>query len=518
VALVLQGGGALGAYQAGVYEALAEAGIHPDWIAGISIGAINAAIIAGNPPNSRVDRLREFWTQVTADGLWPFLGEANLGLARGDAARNFLSQMSATMALANGASGFFAARPVTPWLQPGGTIEATSFYDTKALKRTLHLVDFDRLNAGITRFSVGSVNVRTRSTRDLLNTLVLHRRSARPAPPLFDPQHKLGQIGAEVAPPSANACVACRLIRVLRGTLGSLQFLDHGVARMTVPMHLNSTSYKRCEHTRCKRSQKKCLSKDYWAAKVQTVKRIIKHDLREDRPLRSGERPKISISPVSPSETGSEGFEDRRLAAVAFVDIVGYTILMANDETRTHRRWMRILSEVISPQAEKFHGTLVKSTGDGVLVEFPSAHDAVEWARQVQRQVMPKQVEHDHESATITLRVAVHLGDVMTTGFDVFGDGVNVAARLQQHGVPGGVILSEAVYDLVRGTIGPGARDLGFLQLKNLEKPIRAYSLDPEANERESSRHRKKMAAPPALIAARRRARAIPLRDCSRSL
>jgi NTE family protein len=162
VSLVLQGGGALGAYQAGVYEALAEAGIHPDWIAGISIEAINAAIIAGNPPNSRVDRLREFWTQVTADGLWPFLGEANLGLARGDAARNFLSQMSATMALANGASGFFAARPVTPWLQPGGTIEATSFYDTKDLKRTLeHLVDFDRLNAGITRFSVGSVNVRT---------------------------------------------------------------------------------------------------------------------------------------------------------------------------------------------------------------------------------------------------------------------------------------------------------------------------------------------------------------------
>jgi NTE family protein len=162
VALVLQGGGALGAYQAGVYEALSEAGIHPDWIAGISIGAINAAIIAGNPPNSRVNRLREFWTQATADGLWPFLGDAKLGLARGDAARNFLSQMSATMALANGASGFFAARPVTPWLQPGGTIEATSFYDTKDLKRTLeHLVDFDLLNAGISRFSIGAVNVRT---------------------------------------------------------------------------------------------------------------------------------------------------------------------------------------------------------------------------------------------------------------------------------------------------------------------------------------------------------------------
>jgi NTE family protein len=99
---------------------------------------------------------------VTANGLWPFLGDANLGLARGDAARNFRNQVSATVALASGASGFFAARPVTPWLQPGGTIEATSFYDTKDLKRTLeHLVDFDRLNAGAPRFSVGAVNVRT---------------------------------------------------------------------------------------------------------------------------------------------------------------------------------------------------------------------------------------------------------------------------------------------------------------------------------------------------------------------
>jgi NTE family protein len=70
VALVLQGGGALGAYQAGVYEALAEAGIEPDWIAGVSIGAVNAAIIAGNPPNARVERLREFWTQVTTDRTW----------------------------------------------------------------------------------------------------------------------------------------------------------------------------------------------------------------------------------------------------------------------------------------------------------------------------------------------------------------------------------------------------------------------------------------------------------------
>src|ERR1700730_7062231 len=137
IALVLQGGGALGAYQAGVYEALAEAGIHPDWIAGMSIGAINAAIIAGNSPNSRVDRLREFWTLVTAAGPWFGLSNACIGIARGEASRQLLNHMSAGLAVASGARGFFAARPVPPWFQPAGTIDATSFYDTRDLKRTL---------------------------------------------------------------------------------------------------------------------------------------------------------------------------------------------------------------------------------------------------------------------------------------------------------------------------------------------------------------------------------------------
>jgi NTE family protein len=162
VALVLQGGGALGAYQAGVYEALLEADIHPDWVAGMSIGAINAAIIAGNPPDSRLDRLHEFWTEVSSDGSWWCFGDPSFGVARGDMARSFLNKMSAGFALASGARGFFAARAFPPWLQPDGTIEATSFYDTKALKHTLErLVDFERLNAGVTRFSVGAVNVRT---------------------------------------------------------------------------------------------------------------------------------------------------------------------------------------------------------------------------------------------------------------------------------------------------------------------------------------------------------------------
>src|SRR5689334_24093695 len=162
VTLLLQGGGALGAYQGGVYEALAEANVHPDWIAGISIGAINAAIIAGNPPNSRIDRLREFWTQVTSNGLWDWSGSFFPDWARGDHTRSLLNQMSANLAASFGAAGFFSARAAMPWLQPGGSLGATSFYDTKSLKHTLErLVDFDRLNAGITRYSAGAVNVRT---------------------------------------------------------------------------------------------------------------------------------------------------------------------------------------------------------------------------------------------------------------------------------------------------------------------------------------------------------------------
>jgi len=162
VALVLQGGGALGAYQAGVYEALAEAEIEPDWLAGVSIGAINAAIIAGNPPNQRIGKLREFWRRVTADPLWPWLGDARSPFARSETARNFLNQLSAHFALAGGSSGFFSARTLLPWLHPHGTIEATSFYDTRDLKRTLqNLIDFDRLNDGATRLSVGAVNVRS---------------------------------------------------------------------------------------------------------------------------------------------------------------------------------------------------------------------------------------------------------------------------------------------------------------------------------------------------------------------
>jgi NTE family protein len=105
IALLIQGGGALGAYQAGVYEAFAEANLHPDWIAGISIGAINGALIAGNAPEARVDRLRTFWERVTTN---PFCDwSERLLLTKGDSVRQWQNQMSAYLTLVGGASGFF---------------------------------------------------------------------------------------------------------------------------------------------------------------------------------------------------------------------------------------------------------------------------------------------------------------------------------------------------------------------------------------------------------------------------
>jgi NTE family protein len=162
IALLLQGGGALGSYQAGVYEALAEADLHPDWVAGISIGAINSAIIAGNAPGERVAKLRAFWDAITANPLLDWAAAADAFTPKGDLARGLFNQMSAAWALIGGAASFFALRQPAPWLHPNGALEATSFYETKLLKATLErLVDFDRINAGEMRFSVGAVNVRT---------------------------------------------------------------------------------------------------------------------------------------------------------------------------------------------------------------------------------------------------------------------------------------------------------------------------------------------------------------------
>jgi NTE family protein len=150
---VLQGGGALGSYQAGVIEGLAASGIEIDWVAGISIGAVNAAIVAGNPPERRVERLNIFWdTMSSALPSFP--------LFPNDQLREFIHEWSAGFVLATGVPGFFKPRALSPMFAVPGTPEAMSFYDTAPLRETLDaLIDWDLLNAGPVRLSVGAVDV-----------------------------------------------------------------------------------------------------------------------------------------------------------------------------------------------------------------------------------------------------------------------------------------------------------------------------------------------------------------------
>ena len=161
VALLLQGGGALGAYQAGVYEALLDHGVRPTWVAGISIGAINAAIIAGNDAATCIAKLRGFWEMVSDAGDGG-LGAFWSGLLSGDTARSWVNQLAAGQIMSSGVPGFFAPRFPPPYLLPPGSLAATSWYDTSGLRATLErFVDFDRINAREMRFSVGAVNVAT---------------------------------------------------------------------------------------------------------------------------------------------------------------------------------------------------------------------------------------------------------------------------------------------------------------------------------------------------------------------
>jgi len=185
--LVLQGGGALGAYQAGVFESLSRVYKEPSWVAGISIGAINAALIAGNAHAQRVEKLHEFWDLVSSSSAIPGADRRHNA-----AAREAFNEAAASQVMLFGVPGFFAPRfPPAPF-QPRGTLEAISFYDTAPLKATLErLVDFDRINSGATRLSVGAVNVRTGnfeyfdSTQRTLD--VRHIMASGALPPGFAP-------------------------------------------------------------------------------------------------------------------------------------------------------------------------------------------------------------------------------------------------------------------------------------------------------------------------------------------
>ena len=183
--LLLQGGGALGAYQAGGYEGLVEAGIEPSWVVGISIGAINAALIVGNPPERRVERLREFWRRISVNvgpPLPPWLDPLRPAV-------NYMAAMSATTV---GVAGFFRPRMPPTSFAADGTEGALSIYDTTPLKATLEdLVDFDLINRGQVRLSLGAVNVckGTSTYFDTKNTLIHsdHVRASGALPPGFPP-------------------------------------------------------------------------------------------------------------------------------------------------------------------------------------------------------------------------------------------------------------------------------------------------------------------------------------------
>jgi NTE family protein len=188
-ALVLQGGGALGAYQAGVYAGVFEKHKALDWVAGVSIGAINAALIAGNPPEQRVARLREFWDLVSSG--------PTQSMAPGFGDRTWFNQLSALSTATFGIPGFFKPRH-SPALLLGGAAPLLSYYDTTPLQSTLErLVDFDRINQCNTRFSVGAVNVRTGNSVYFDNTQQRigpeHIMASGALPPGFAPVHIDGE-------------------------------------------------------------------------------------------------------------------------------------------------------------------------------------------------------------------------------------------------------------------------------------------------------------------------------------
>jgi NTE family protein len=169
VALVLQGGGALGSYQAGAYEALAEKGIVPTWVTGISIGALNAAIIAGNPPEKRAEKLHAFWEKICSPTN-PFLSENFLNplmFFMGNSGKKMINDMQANNTMMNGQKGFFSPKflglgALALSQYQTGSADNLSYYDTSKLKETLlEFADFDLINSGKTRVSVGAVNVKT---------------------------------------------------------------------------------------------------------------------------------------------------------------------------------------------------------------------------------------------------------------------------------------------------------------------------------------------------------------------
>ena len=167
---------------------------------------------------------------------------------------------------------------------------------------------------------------------------------------------------------------------------------------------------------------------------------------------------------------------ERRLSAILAADVAGYSRLMHSDEEATHAKLTALLTDAVAPAIAEHGGRIVKNTGDGFLAEFPSAVEAVRAAMQFQARIKELTID-DPEDRRIAFRVGINIGDVIVEPNDIFGDGVNIAARLESIAEPGGICISSAAYDQVRGKVGVEFADLGEQNLKNIALPVRAYAL-----------------------------------------
>src|SRR3984893_8229894 len=170
----------------------------------------------------------------------------------------------------------------------------------------------------------------------------------------------------------------------------------------------------------------------------------------------------------------------RRLAAILAADVVGYSRLMGADEEGTLERLKAVRRRLIDPKITEHHGRIVKTTGDGLLVEFASVVDAVRCAAEVQRGMIDREPEATDERR-IRFRIGINLGDVIADGDDIFGDGVNVAARLEALAEPGGICVSGTVRDHIRDKLPYPFEDRGEQSVKNIARPVRVYALRPDA-------------------------------------
>ena len=166
----------------------------------------------------------------------------------------------------------------------------------------------------------------------------------------------------------------------------------------------------------------------------------------------------------------------RRLTAILAADVAGYSRLMGIDEEGTHERLKAHLGELVNPKISEHRGRVVKNTGDGLLAEFASVVDAVRCAAEIQRGMIAREPEVPDERR-IRFRIGINLGDVIAEQDDIYGDGVNVAARLEALAEPGGICVSRVVRDQVRDKLDFTFQDMGEQSFKNIARPVRVYAI-----------------------------------------